>query len=273
MTSAAWRPPDAVHFSVTSPVRVAPGRSFVLNVWAHLERQRPELLARVQQMAGGAPVAVRTKGPIALEQGALLTVTVAIEGLIVEDAQDTMLWTGEIGGVDFPVKVPDQASFGVHSGVARLCAGGLQFARLYFGIEVGAAQAELVALPAREERHRKAFASYASQDRDAVLARVQGMCKVVPDLEVFLDVLSLRSGEDWAERLVRVIPESDVFYLFWSEYAARSEWVEREWRCALQAKGPGFIDPVPLVSPERVPPPPELAGKHFSDWTLALLRG
>jgi hypothetical protein len=30
-----------------------------------------------------------------------------------------------------------------------------------------------------------------------------------------------------------------------------------------------FIDPVPLVSPEQVPPPPELATKHFNDWILA----
>ena len=98
------------------------------------------------------------------------------------------------------------------------------------------------------------------------------MLKAVPDLDVFLDVLSLRSGEDWAQALVRTIPASDVFYLFWSEHAKRSEWVEREWRCALEIRGLDFIDPVPLVSPELVPPPAELAAKHFNDWVLAFMR-
>ena len=57
------------------------------------------------------------------------------------------------------------------------------------------------ALPVREQRLRTAFASYASQDRDAVLARVQGIQKALPSLDVFLDVASLRSGQRWKEQL------------------------------------------------------------------------
>ena len=71
-----------------------------------------------------------------------------------------------------------------------------------------------------------------------------------------------------------MIPEKDVFYLFWSENAQRSEWVEKEWRCALDTRGIEFIDPVPLVSPKQVPPPPELARHlHFNDWQLAFMSG
>ena len=76
------------------------------------------------------------------------------------------------------------------------------------------------------ERLHKAFASYASADRDEVLHRIQGMQKMVPDLEVFLDVARLRSGTDWEAELWRVIPAQDVFYLFWSRNARQSPWVE-----------------------------------------------
>ena len=99
------------------------------------------------------------------------------------------------------------------------------------------------------------------------------MQKIAPDLDVFLDVVKLRSGEDWEEKLWQVIPESDVFYLFWSAAAKASPWGEREWRCALNRRGEEFIDPVPLVSPEEVRPPDELSKKHFNDWTLAYRRG
>ena len=42
-----------------------------------------------------------------------------------------------------------------------------------------------------------AFASFSGRDRKDVLGRVQGITKVCQDLDVFVDVLSLRSGQDW----------------------------------------------------------------------------
>ena len=99
------------------------------------------------------------------------------------------------------------------------------------------------------------------------------MQKIAPDLSVFLDVANLRSGEDWESKLLREILGTDVLYLFWSAAASVSHWVEKEWRCALERRGVNFIDPVPLVSPEDVPPPEELGSKHFNDWILAYRRG
>jgi hypothetical protein len=120
------------------------------------------------------------------------------------------------------------------------------------------------------ERIRSAFASYASEDRDHVLARVQGMQKILPDLDIFVDVMSLRSGEHWKDRLQQEIVARDTFYLFWSQAAMKSSWVDFEWRYALEARGEDFINPVPLAAPELAPPPPELQSLHFGDWTLAV---
>jgi hypothetical protein len=105
-----------------------------------------------------------------------------------------------------------------------------------------------------------------------VLGRIQGIQKIAPKMDIFLDVMSLRSGQHWEEELLRVIPASDIFYLFWSEHAKKSKWVEMEWRCALRERGVGFIDPIPLQSPDESPPPPELSSLHFNDWALAYRR-
>jgi ATP-dependent Clp protease ATP-binding subunit ClpA len=99
------------------------------------------------------------------------------------------------------------------------------------------------------------------------------MQKIARELEVFLDVVSLRAGQYWERELWTAIPQHDVFYLFWSQAASQSEWVRKEWQCALKTRGLDFIDPVPLASPDDVPPPPELAEKHFNDWVLAFMRG
>ncbi|MCK4613989.1 MAG: toll/interleukin-1 receptor domain-containing protein [Thermoplasmata archaeon] len=117
-----------------------------------------------------------------------------------------------------------------------------------------------------------AFALYSRLDREQVLPRIQGIQKALPNLNIFIDMLSLRSGQNWEQEIRKIIPSKDIFYLFWSGNAKRSHWVEKEWRCALEMKGLDFIDPVPLVSPEIVPPPEELSAKHFDDWTLAFMR-
>ena len=96
------------------------------------------------------------------------------------------------------------------------------------------------------------------------------MQTVLPDLDVFLDVVSLRAGEQWQLRLEQEIADRDAFFLFWSRAAIRSEWVEREWRKAIELRGVGFVRPVPLELPDVAPPPAELAHLHFGDWTLRL---
>ncbi len=91
------------------------------------------------------------------------------------------------------------------------------------------------------------------------------MKKIAPNLDVFIDVFSLRSGQNWLCKLAEHVPNKDIFYLFWSQPAADSQWVKREWRLALLKRGINYIDIVPLDEPDRVPPPQELSSLHFSD--------
>lgn len=272
----SWELPmsfDAVHFTVSCPRGLAPGTSSVIDVWAHLDCQRDEVIARASCTASKQGVQTRSKGPVKIERGTVLTVRLQLEGFVVDDPEDTILWEGEIGNASFLVAVPSDIEEGPRTGTAVIMIHGLRVARLYFELWVKAQKSMTYALDATEERYRKAFASYASADRAEVLARIQGIQKAAPDLTVFLDVASLRSGQYWETELWNVIPSNDIFYLFWSDNAARSEWVEKEWRCALESRGLDFIDPVPLASPEEVPPPKELASKHFNDWVLAYMRG
>jgi hypothetical protein len=263
---------DPVHFSVTSPKMVLPNSSFVLDVWAHLKQQREEVIQRARESLGGEEIRIASKGPVSVAQGTVLTVKLSIPGLLVEEGEDTVTWDHDIGHADFCVMVPNDAADGPRSGKASICVNGMQIVRIYFTVLVGRNDPDVAALPIREERNAKAFVSYASEDRNDVMGRVQGILKAVPQMEVFLDVVSLRSGDDWERELFQVIPASDVFYLFWSENALNSAWVEKEWRCALSSRGVEFIDPVPLQPPELAPPPPELASKHFNDWVLAYMR-
>jgi serine/threonine protein kinase len=263
---------DPVHFAVTCSHTVAPASSFVLNVWAYLQIHQGEVERQAKNALGGAQPYVQSVGPSKVARGTVLSVSLRIDELTADALEGTILWDGEIGNVTFSISVPNGISRGIKSGFATVHVGSLRIAAIHFFITIGRKATSSDQVFSRGV-HRTAFASYASEDRDAVLARIQGIQKVAPKLEVFLDVLNLRSGEDWSKRLWKEIPSRDIFYLFWSESASRSNWVEKEWRCALKARGLDFIDPVPLVSPSKVPPPRELASRHFNDWVLAFMRG
>jgi hypothetical protein len=266
-------PADRVCFTVTSRPVVRPGSSFTIDVWTHADRQQEAIFRRSQIEFGGSEIQIlKSKGPVRLIPGTTVAVRLTLDPLIVEDADDTLEWSGDLANSCFRVKVPEGAAEGTLSGLATLHVKGDQIAKVPFVIEVGQRPAPPgPALPVLEKK-RRVFVSYASDDRDEVLHRIQGMQKAAPHLDFFLDVLSLRSGQDWEDQLRTLIPTFDVFYLFWSANARKSEWVEKEWRCALQTRGLDFIDPIPLVSPEEVLPPPELASKHFNDWVLPFLR-
>jgi hypothetical protein len=264
---------DQVHFSVTAPLAMIASASYILSVWVHREEQRPEVIARAQAEQSGKEVRARSKGPFRVARGTILDVFLTLPKFTIDEPTDTICWEGTIGNATFTIRIPPNLALGLYPGKVHVRAEGVLVARLDFIVEVGQREAPCDVLPSREQCPRTAFASYASQDREAVLARVQGIQKVSPRLEIFLDVASLRSGQRWLERLRAAIISKDIFYLFWSLHASRSEWVEWEWRTALAARGVDYIDPVPLAPPEEVPPPRELADHlHFNDWVLAYMR-
>jgi hypothetical protein len=101
---------------------------------------------------------------------------------------------------------------------------------------------------------------------------LQGIRKILPNIDIFLDRLSLHSGDNWEKELKKHVPNKDIFYLFWSKSSSKSEWVEREWRLALEKRGLDYIDPIPIDEPESAPPPKELESLHFNDSYLVYIK-
>ena len=259
---------DRVHFAVTSLTAAIAGEHFHLDFWMYLENRLEEVIRRAKEELATSKIQVRTEGPVELERGTRVTVEVNIQGLAIDPPRKDVLWVGNISKAGFIVSVPKKADEGFHAGKADVYLNGLQIAQVCFHINVEEEASSVELMPIEVKVIQKAFASYASEDRAKVLGRIQGMQKILPKLEVFIDVVSLRSGQKWEQELWKVIPTYDVFYLFWSVNAKGSYWVDKEWRCALKTRDLDYIDPIPLVSPEEAPPPPELASKHFNDWML-----
>jgi hypothetical protein len=255
---------DKVQFSAFAPRCVFPGSEFVLEIWAFLKHQRAEAIERAS--GSGTRLAVGSKGPVRIQRGSDLTVWVNIPCFRIEQTTDVIQWDGEIANASFSVTAPDGFDHKTYLGKAKVICNGVQIAQLIFEIAVGLNQTVNTELRCDSRKVQSVFASYASEDRETVL-----QWKRTADalgVDVFVDVLSLRAGDNWASELWNEIPKRDLFWLFWSEHASRSEWVEKEWRCALNARDCDYIHPVPLADPRIVQPPAELKGcAHFEDVT------
>jgi HEAT repeat protein len=111
--------------------------------------------------------------------------------------------------------------------------------------------------------YQSIFCSYSHRDAE-VVKRVEQVCRAL-GIAYLRDSVSLRSGENWSEELLLMIERADVFQLFWSQNAAASTIVEKEWRHAYKQgrEIERFIRPVYWEEP--LPPPPrELAYLHFA---------
>jgi methyl-accepting chemotaxis protein len=253
---------DNVHFSAFAPGKVESDSHFLLEIWAFVETQRAEAMARAERGQGRHEVGSR--GPIRIERGSDVSLFVEIPGFDVDPAFDVLHWAGEIANVSFDVAVPPTIAVGKYPGRARVICGGRQVARIQFEIQVSESSGDRGLLTTNQRPIRTIFASYAAEDRIEVLRWKRGA--EAAGAEVFVDVLSLRTGQNWEEELWKQVPSMDLFCLFWSKAASESAWVEKEWQCALARRGCEYIYPVPLVDPREVHPPAKLAAcTHFED--------
>jgi hypothetical protein len=253
-------------FSVLAPECVAPAATFFIEVFVHSKAAR-DSIATWSSMR----VARRfTAGPRRIVEGTTLDVTVSIAGLELEHASGQVQWDGDIGMLGFPCEVPADAMEPSYAGKATFSIDNLTIAETHFVVELGPITGSRRDVATDQRVIRTAFASYATPDRAGVLARIQGMQKAVPFIDIFLDVVSLRSGDHWADVIRDEIKARDVLLLFWSRAARESRYVDTEWRIALEENGLERISPVPLEDPAVAPPPPELSSLHFNDWTLAI---
>jgi hypothetical protein len=267
---------DDVEVTVFAPPEVAPGGSFLVQVFAHLPEQADYARALALEMDTEAARRVFRSLEAPIPRGKRLHFELRAPGLEIDDPVTSLVWQGRPEAVQFGVTVPPGpggtaiATLAVSLDSAPL--GHVKF-KVAIASPIAAPPAKADPEPQGEvaRRYESAFVSYASKDRDEVLKRVQ----VLPTVGVryFQDVLDLEPGDRWERRIELGIDECDIFLLFWSSEAKKSKWVRREVRHALarragDALAPPEIGPVIIEGPPVIEPWEELADLHFNDRVL-----
>ena len=270
-------PADEVVCTVFAPPAAAPGDTLLVQAFAHLPEQADDARAIATELDADAQRRAFQSLSTRVARESQLHFELRLPGLEVDDPVAALVWRGRAEAVQFGVRVPAGTSEGTVIGTLEVSLDAAPVGHIKFKLEISRAAAPSVREPQGEtaRRYTAAFVSYASADRAQVLARVQMLS--IAGVRYFQDVLSLEPGDRWERRLELGIDECDVFLLFWSSNAKRSEWVRKEVAYALARAGgnelaPPEIRPVILEGPPVVKPWEELAHLHFNDRLTYFMR-
>lgn len=264
----AGRSPTRVDLSVFAAAVASPQSSVLVQVFLHTPPQATRAAVAARMMDAVTDLKGTQRLEMDLAHDARVDITLSCSGLVIEEPVQRLRWRGEPVFAQFVVTVPAGASPGSVLSTVRVSVNGDIIGRITFRMAVASSATPSRLKPAGEAGglYRYAFVSYASEDRRAVLERVQML--QATRTEFFQDLLSLDPGERWERALYKHIDNCDLFLLFWSKAARNSEWVLREAQHALERQaitGKPDIVPVILEGPPPVLPPESLRVIHFDD--------
>lgn len=263
--------PEPVLLGGAAPRRARPGDVILAQFAAYVKRFEEQARRALEREAPPGDVRLDQETDCRWAVGARVTVTCTARGLTVFTPTQSFVWDGECRTASFEIEVPARAE--PRSTVIVMEAfvhdsddapDAVQVGRLRMALEIGDHADDRPPRRVHGEAARTAFASYAWEDRIDVLERVSSIRRST-GMEVFVDVVSLRVGDDWEKRLREQITASERFLLFWSELSAMSEWVEWEWQQALTEKGEDALE-LHLLRHTPIDSIPERLRKyHFND--------
>jgi hypothetical protein len=251
-----------VSFTAGYPPRVVPGSKYPMLVFIHLL----ELKASVERMLRDVfrskrlQLATSSSQAIsAIERGKLITVQPAIKDVFANPPRYEIVWLEDVHKLEFEISYAGEGGGSVVcSGFIDVSVDGLLIGQIPMSIAVGAESQPAKRLHVNIETAKmfsRIFASYAREDLTVVHACRQAYKAL--GVYLYVDRDDLLAGQSWRSVLAEMIRRTDLFQLYWSEEAAASENVSREWELAIEVGGErrsSFIRPCYWQVPMPAPP-------------------
>lgn len=250
---------DWVDVSVYSHEEVQPEEEFLVSVFAHLAEQAAEV---ERMMKEADPEAVRQGGKTLatpVERQTPIQFQLQIKDWKIEDPVQSVIWLGRPASADFIVTVPSDASGRVIGKVIVFTDKG-PVGTITFNLSVGAAPVgDPVPAETTSRLFRSTYLAYEKADKatvDALHPKFEASgWQWNPTVPGPAEV-----DDTWKLSAVEGISKSELFVLFWSDEAEKSERVETEWQLAFRARftdTDGLPDMIGVNVSKDSPPPPD----------------
>lgn len=237
-------------------------------VYLHLQQLRDAVDARLRSQERQAGQRFNTAtSEVWVNRGTWLKLTPQAEGVEFNPIFQEIAWYEDIQEVPFRLRVLAEAADTPKLGVVDVTANGVLVGQLPFALQVRGPDAETLLVGVSgsppsdhwtvDTAHMfsSIFASYSRHDRD-VVDRCAAIYRSL-GMHVYIDREALTAGQEWHPELLKLIEQSDVFQLYWSEAASNARYVRDEWQHALGLrgwKGDRFIRPLYWKEPMQQRP-------------------
>ena len=269
---------DIVECTVFSPPDIALETSILVQVFVHNFTDEESVKTIAKEFDKDAERRGFTTLTTKVTIESLLSFHLEIDELEILSPIKTLVWYGRPASVTFMVTAPKSALLGNHFGTVTISQNSVPIGHIQFKITVSVSFKKINEYkpePTGDEAipYKMAFIAYSSIDRVKVLDRIPMLD--LQGIKYHQDLLSLRPGDFWEEKLTQYINECDLFLLFWSQAAKKSPYVRKEIKHALLRKGsdlkaPPKIVPVLIEGPPPVEPCEELKHIQFDDYLIYL---
>ncbi len=260
-----------VALGASRPDSVSPGDEFTVSFAAYLPALELEVESQLSNLSAHANSVLDIKRCQWLK-GAEFEVELRANGLDIDEPRQQFTWNGQKELIFWDVCLPQNSPGNTRVLKIDVFTGKIRIAKLRLDLTISAQGTQGRNSVTGVEPAKTGFASYASKDRVRVLDMVQAI-ETNAGIDVFMDCMDIRPGEEWRNVILKEIAERDQFLLFWSSNAKNSEWVDLEWRTAYPLIPSVDFQIHPLDSPSVAPPPDELKHYHFDSLHAQLRRG
>lgn len=225
-----------VYSSIFAPAEVKCKLHMLVQVYLHLFEETESVKALAQESQKDAERRDYIPLQCKLKKGDKVDVLLNIYGetLLMSDKK-SIIWQGSFTKCSFDYFVPKDIDVDELSCVAILTVNGVPMGEMRFITKIVESprqlNTEMIA-----HKYNKVFISYAHKDEAKVKSFHEGL--KLAGIEHFFDRNYLKTGDIFPQVIQDYINTADLFVLFWSENASKSEYVQKERNQALERAFP-----------------------------------
>lgn len=250
---------DNVYSAIYSPAEVKRKSNMLIQVFFHLPEEEEKVKALAKEAQADAVRRYYTPLQCKLKKGDKVDISLNIYGeKLLQSDKEQVVWSGSITNCTFFYYVPKDIEDEQLRCEVFLSVNGAPIGKMTFVTNIVEAPRSLH--PEIFSRSfKKIFISYAHQDED--IARPYAQAYKYQGVDYFFDRDYLKAGDIFPQKIKDYINSADLFMLFWSKNAAKSDYVRKERDMALERAYPKVkpIEKAPLsICPLSIEPRAEL---------------
>lgn len=260
-----------VSASLYAPSQIKRGIWGKIQVFLYKDSEFDEVEKKASTVDPSAKIMTYTPLDMNLSAGDVVDIKLHLynDGVRVPLDKNRVVWQGGYKSCEFVFQVPIDSAVESVAGEAEISINGIQIGKLVFIINVVDEEPVSLYTEVLAKPYKKVFISYSHKDKKT--ADIVAKTCMAQQLDYFFDRHTLKPGDDFDGKITQYIQSADLFILCWSENAAKSEYVRKEYTQAVELselkKRPSeaSLRICPFNIDPKANPPVEMAKLHFEE--------